>query len=145
MGKLIKNHWARLIVLSSGAYQVAAGIQGFFWPKILWDFSSHTLDVLVKPVPILQILNIIFGLCLIAWEYPAPFLAGSSIHRSIEARLAFLPLAALVAALMYESTNAAIYHVIAMGVYILAYGEAEVICKDAWTVPAPLGAGGGRV
>ena len=106
--------------------QIAASLEGFFWPKILWDWLTHSLDVLVKPAPILQIINLVFGLFLVAWEWPAPFLAGSAIHRSIEARLVFLPLSALAAALTYQGTNAAIYDLIGMAVYFWAYSEAEV-------------------
>jgi hypothetical protein len=54
------------------------------------------------------------------------FIAGSSIHRSLEARLAFLPLSALAAVLIYQGTNAAIYQLIGLGVYFWAYSEGEV-------------------
>ncbi|KAJ4173491.1 hypothetical protein NW754_012493 [Fusarium falciforme] len=40
MGRLIKNHWARLIILSAAVYQVAAAIEAFIWPKIFWDFLT---------------------------------------------------------------------------------------------------------
>lgn len=106
--------------------QVTAAICGFFWPKIFWDFLTKTLDPAVRPIPVLQIINLLFGLILLAWEWPLGFLAGSSIHRSLEARLAFLPLTALAAVLMYQSTNAAIYQLIGLGVYFWAYSEGEV-------------------
>ncbi|GAB1310407.1 hypothetical protein MFIFM68171_00617 [Madurella fahalii] len=144
MGKLIKNHWARLIILASATYQIAAGIEGFFWPKIFWDFLTKTLDPAVKPIPVLQIINVLFGLILLAWEWPLHFLAGSSLHRSLEARLAFLPLTALAAALMYQGTNAAIYQVIGLAVYFWAYSEGEMICAKPWTLPQR-GARGTRV
>ncbi|KAK4136418.1 PRO41 protein [Trichocladium antarcticum] len=135
MGKLIKNHWARLIILAAATYQIAAAIEGFFWPKIFWDFLTKTLDPAVKPIPILQIINLVFGLLLLALEWPLNFIAGSSIHRSLEARLAFLPLTALAAALIYQGTNAAIYQVIGLGVYFWAYSEGEMICAKPWTLP----------
>ena len=78
MGKLVKNHWARLIVLVASAYQVAASMQGFFWPKLFWDFLTTNLDHAVRPVPILQIINLllgVFGLCL---EWPLPIFIGAS-------------------------------------------------------------------
>ncbi|KAJ9157955.1 hypothetical protein NKR23_g512 [Pleurostoma richardsiae] len=143
MGKLIKNHWARLIILSSAAYQVAAAIEGFFWPKIFWDFLTKSLDPAVKPIPILQIINLIMGLFMLAWEWPLGFLAGSSIHRSIEARLAVLPLASLSAILIYQGTNPALYYLIGMVVYFWAYSEGEIICAKPWTLPQR-GARGGR-
>jgi hypothetical protein len=147
MGRLIKNHWARLITLSAATCrftpkshhtyqdqhtntrqpdQVAAALEGFFWPKIFWDFLTKTLDPAVKPVPVLQIINLLFGLFMFAWEWPLFALAGSGIHRSIEARLAVLPLTALAAALLYQGTNPAIYYVVALGVYFWAYSEGEV-------------------
>lgn len=139
--------------------QIAAGIEGFFWPKIFWDFLTKTLDPAVKPIPVLQIINVLFGLILLAWEWPLGALAGSSIHRSLEARLAFLPLTALAAALTYQGTNAAIYQVIGLAVYFWAYSEGEVrfplhpifsyvhtnlkqmICAQPWTLPKRGGRG----
>ena len=146
MGKLIKNHWARLIVLtaavcsytlftlhdpsrvtnSSLSDQVAAGLEGFFWPKIFWDFLTKNLDLAVKPFPILQIINVVFGIFMFAWEWPLGFIAGSAMHRSIEARLVVLPLTALASALLYQATNPAIYYTVALGVYFWAYSEGEV-------------------
>ncbi|KAG9238776.1 PRO41 protein [Amylocarpus encephaloides] len=126
MGKLIKNHWARLIILTAAAYQVAAGIHGFFWPKIFWDFLTKNLDGAVKPIPVLQVLNVVFGVIMFAWEWPLGFIAGSSMHRSIEARLVALPLVALAGALLYQGTNAALYYIVGMMVYFWAYSEGEV-------------------
>jgi len=145
MGRLIKNHWARLITLSAGTYQIAAALQGFFWPKIFWDFLTKTLDPAVKPVPVLQIINLLFGIFMLAWEWPLGFLAGSSMHRSIEARLALLPLVALSAALLYQATNPAIYYVVALGVYFWAYSEGEIICAKPWTLPQRARPGAARV
>ncbi|TVY94551.1 hypothetical protein LAWI1_G000007, partial [Lachnellula willkommii] len=135
MGKLIKNHWARLIVLTAAIYQVAAAIEGFFWPKIFWDFLTKNLDGAVKPIPVLQIINLISGIVMLAWEWPLGFLAGTAIHRSIEARLVALPMCALVAALIYQATNPAIYYVIGMGVYFWAYSEGEVVVAVPWSLP----------
>ncbi|KAL2168480.1 hypothetical protein VTG60DRAFT_7216 [Thermothelomyces hinnuleus] len=135
MGRLIKNHWARLIVLSAAMYQIAAALESYFWPKIFWDFLTKTLDPAVRPIPVLQTINLIFGIILLAWEWPLSFIAGSSIHRSLEARLAFLPLTALAAAMIYQGTNAAIYYVIGLGVYFWAYSEGEMICAKPWTLP----------
>ncbi|CAK7210154.1 hypothetical protein SEUCBS140593_000734 [Sporothrix eucalyptigena] len=135
MGRLIKNHWARLIVLSAATYQVLAAIEGFFWPKIFWDFLTKNLNSIVEPVPILQIINLLLGLFMLAWEWPLSFLAGSTIHRSLESRLAVIPLAALAAVLQYQATNAAIYYVVGMAVYFWAYSEGEIICAKPWTLP----------
>jgi len=136
MGKLIKNHWARLIVLTAAAYQVVAGVHGFFWPKVFWDFLTKNLDFAVKPLPILQIINLVLGIFFFAWEWPLGFIAGTALHRSIEARLVLLPLAALAAALMYQGTNPAIYYVVGMGVYFWAYSEGEIVVAKPWNLPS---------
>lgn len=135
MGKLIKNHWARLIILTAAAYQVAAGLHGFFWPKIFWDFLTKNLDPAVKPIPILQSINMLFGFIMLAWEWPLGLIAGSAMHRSIEARLVMLPLAALAAALLYQGTNAAIYYTIGMVIYFWGYSEGEVVVAQPWSLP----------
>ncbi|KAF5579184.1 PRO41 [Fusarium pseudoanthophilum] len=135
MGKLIKNHWARLIILSAAAYQIVAAIECFFWPKIFWDFLTRTLDGAVRPVPALQIINLLLGIAMLALEWPLNFVAGSALHRSLEFRLAILPLTALSAALIYQGTNAAIYYLIGMIVYFWGYSEGEMICAKPWTLP----------
>ncbi|KAG5929714.1 hypothetical protein E4U42_004873 [Claviceps africana] len=127
MGRLIKNHWGRLIILTAAAYQVAAAIEGFFWPKVFWDFLTKNLDGAVKPIPILQTVNLLFGLAMLALEWPLKPVAGLSLQRSLEFRLAVLPLTALTSVLMYQSTNCAIYYVIGMVVYFWAYSEGERI------------------
>jgi hypothetical protein len=80
----------------------------------------------VKPLPILQIINLVFGIFMFAWEWPLGFIAGTALHRSIEARLVILPLTALASALLYQATNPAIYYVVGMVVYFWAYSEGEV-------------------
>jgi hypothetical protein len=155
MGKLIKNHWARLIILTAAAYQAVAGIQGFFWPKIFWDFLTKNLDVAVKPFPALQIMNLVLGIVIFAWEWPLQPLVKllPGLHRSFEARLVIYPVAALAGALQYQATNAAIYYIIGVIVYFVAYSEGEVrhvtslpevmfadnapsqtVCAEPWTV-----------
>ncbi|KAH8675983.1 hypothetical protein BX600DRAFT_432520 [Xylariales sp. PMI_506] len=145
MGRLIKNHWARLIALTAAAYQVVAAVEGFFWPKIFWDIFTKTLDPAVKPAPILQVINLVMGIVMLAWEWPLGFLAGSSMHRSLEARLAVIPLFALAALLLYQGTNAGLYYLIAMVVYFWGYSEGEIICAKPWTLPQRGGRGGSKV
>ncbi|KAJ1331571.1 hypothetical protein MN608_05030 [Microdochium nivale] len=135
MGRLIKNHWARLIVITAAGYQICAALQGFFWPKIFFDFLTKSLDPAVKPLPILQVINLVMGFGMMALEFPLKPLAGSSFHRSLEARLAILPLTALASVLLYQATNAAIYYVAAMVIYFWAYSEGEIICAKPWTLP----------
>ncbi|EJP63029.1 PRO41 protein [Beauveria bassiana ARSEF 2860] len=119
----------------SHTYQVAAAVEGFFWPKIFWDFATKNLDGAVKPIPVLQLLNLFFGLGMLALEWPLGAVAGTSLHRSLEFRLIFLPLTILTSVLMYQSTNPAIYYLIGMAVYFWAYSEGEIICAKPWTLP----------
>lgn len=147
MGKLTKNHLARLIVLTAAACtfllaclyvrpiilteqldQVAAALEGFFWPKIFWDFLTKNFDGAVKPVPVLQIINLIFGIISLLWEWPINFwgFPESKVHKSFEARIMLYPLFALAAILLYQSTNPAIYYMIGVGIYFWAYSDGEV-------------------
>ncbi|KAI9704022.1 MAG: hypothetical protein M1820_005643 [Bogoriella megaspora] len=137
MGKLIKNHWARLIIMVASAYQIGASIEGFIWPKIFWDFLTKNLDGAVKPIPILQILNLLLGIVGLCYEYPLPFLKEMEIYKSFEVRLLFFPMSALCAALLYQGTNPALYYIIGIGVYFWAYSEGEVICPEPWMLPKP--------
>ncbi|TGJ80051.1 hypothetical protein E0Z10_g8714 [Xylaria hypoxylon] len=135
MGKLIKNHWARLIVLTAAVYQVAAALEAFFWPKIFFDFLTKTLDPAVKPIPVLQIINLLMGIGMFALEWPLPFIAGSTLHRSLEARLALLPLVTLASVLIYQGTNPALYYLTGSVVYFWAYSEGEIVCPQPWSLP----------
>ena len=126
MGKLIKSHWARLIVLTAAVYQVAAALEGFFWPKVFWDFATKNLDGAVTPAPVLQLFNLFFGVATILLEWPLKWVANQPWHRNIEVRLAAYPLSALFALLMYQSTNPGIYLLIGIGVYFWGYSEGEV-------------------
>ena len=80
----------------------------------------------MRPVPFLQIINLLLGLLCLAWEYPLPWLSGTAMHRSIEARLVAYPVASLAALLLYQGTNPGIYYLIGMGVYFWAFSEGEV-------------------
>ncbi|KPI42828.1 uncharacterized protein AB675_2007 [Cyphellophora attinorum] len=137
MGKLIKNHWGRLIVITAACIQMAAAIEGFFWPKIFWDFLTKNLDGAVKPFPTLQIFNLIFSFIGLAMEWPlvpiTRMLPG--LHRSLEARMVIYPLFALAALLQYQATNAGLYYLIGVGVYFWAFIEGETVCPEPWTLP----------
>lgn len=127
--------------MTAAAYQFLAGLESFFWPKIFWDFLTKSLDAGVKPFPILQIVNVSVAVIMLAWEWPLGFIAGSSLHRSIAARLVILPLAALTAFLIYQGTNAGLYYTIGMMAYFWAYSEGEIVCDQPWTLPRRGGRG----
>ncbi|OQO01860.1 hypothetical protein B0A48_12333 [Cryoendolithus antarcticus] len=135
MGKLIKNHWARLIILTAASYQLLASLEAFFWPKFFFDFLTKNFDYAVKPYPILQTINVVLALVTLLYEWPLKWVAGTRLQRSLGVRMVWLPLAALSAMLMYQGTNAALYYVIGLGVYVWGYCEGEVICTVPWTLP----------
>jgi hypothetical protein len=128
MGKLIKNHWARLIVLTAAIYQFAAAVEGFFWPKIFWDFLTKNLDGAVKPFPTLQIFNLVFSFVGLGLEWPLGFITKMlpGMHRSLEARMVIYPLFALACLLQYQATNAGLYYLVGVGIYFWAFLEGEV-------------------
>jgi hypothetical protein len=68
----------------------------------------------------------VLGFIGLAWEWPLPLLAGTGLHRSIEARLIVYPLSALCALLIYQGTNSGLYYIIGMGAYFWAFSEGEV-------------------
>lgn len=135
MGKLIKNHLARLVILTAAMYQVAAGLHGIFYPKVFFDVITKSLDSIVLPLPTLQIVNILFGLLGLAWEYPLPLLIpNTAFHRSIAARLALYPISVFAAIMLYQGTNAAIYYLVGIALYFWAYSEGEIVCMP-WKLP----------
>ncbi|PIG81151.1 protein PRO41, partial [Aspergillus arachidicola] len=97
----------------------------FIWPKVFWDFMTKNLNGAVKPIPVLQILNLLMGLLGLAWEWPLKYFAGTLPHRSIEFRLILYPLSALLSMLLYQGTDPAIYYLVGIGVYFWAYSEGE--------------------
>ena len=80
----------------------------------------------MRPIPVLQIINLLLGIIALAWEWPLSYLSTSSLHRSIEARLVIYPVSSLAALLLYQGTNPAIYYLVGMGVYFWAFSEGEV-------------------
>lgn len=92
----------------------------------MFDFTTTTLDAAVKPIPFLQLTNLLVGLLIGLIELPGRGIGGSRLHQSMLFRLMTLPIAALPAILMYQSADAAMYYLIGLGVYALAYHENEV-------------------
>ncbi|KAF8846437.1 hypothetical protein BDZ45DRAFT_608978 [Acephala macrosclerotiorum] len=137
MGKLVKSHLARLVVLSAATYQVAAAIEGFFWPKVFLGFLTNKLNGLVKPFPALQIVNLLFGLGIISLEWPLEVLAGTRVQRRVKARLFILPMSSVTAALLYQGTDPAGYYLIGLGLYLSAYRNGEKVVPVPWSVPLP--------
>jgi len=127
MGKLIKHQWARLITLTAGAYLTWAAFWGFFFPKAFFDMFTPIFNVLVAPVPIIQLINLLSGIAVLSLEWPLPFLKGTALQRAFAVRFAVYPIIAVGALLQYQCTNASFYLLIATVVYFQAWGEGELI------------------
>jgi hypothetical protein len=88
---------------------------------------TKRFDRAVKPVPILQIINLVLSLFVLAWEWPLGLLADTILHRSIKARVFALPFPTLAAAILYQGTDPAIYYVIGTSIYFWAAISGETI------------------
>ncbi|KAK4119385.1 hypothetical protein N657DRAFT_581829 [Parathielavia appendiculata] len=121
MGEPVNAYLARLIILTSAGYQLAAAIFGFLYPKILFDFATKQLDCLITPIPFLQILNVALSLVVLCWEWPLYYVAELSLQRKILPRLIIYPVVSAAAIGLYQATNAALYYLIGTLVYLLAY------------------------
>jgi hypothetical protein len=106
--------------------QIAASLEGFFWPKFFFDFYTKNFDAAVKPIPILQTINLVLGIITLAYEWPLKFVAGTAIHQSLEVRMVWLPFVSLSSVMLYQATNPALYYLIGLTVYCWAYTEGEV-------------------
>ncbi len=106
--------------------QIAASIEGFFWPKFFFDFYTKNFDTAVKPIPILQTINLVLGIMTVAYEWPLRYVAGTALHRSIEVRMMWLPLVSLSSVLLYQATDPALYYLVGLAGYFWAYTEGEV-------------------
>lgn len=110
----------------SATDHIAASLEGFFWPKFFFDFLTKNFDKAVKPIPILQIINLIFGIMTLIYEWPLKYVAGTAIHRSLELRMLWIPLMSLSCALLYQAMDPALFYLIGLVAYFWAYAEGEV-------------------
>jgi hypothetical protein len=124
MGKLVWHEYARLVTITASCYTVWASMWAFVYRKFFWDFVNGTLRnpgglqpakqdavfiTLIVKAPVLPIFSMIIGLCIIAFEYPVPWVRGTSIHRSFVVRIVALIIQAFIAILWYQGTNGAIW------------------------------------
>ncbi|KZT10674.1 uncharacterized protein LAESUDRAFT_643259 [Laetiporus sulphureus 93-53] len=149
MGNLIWHEWSRYVAVSASLCEASilnrelccsedliwASFWGMYFRKFFWDFIGGTLrdpgglqpspkvaffiTIIVK-IPLVQLLSMASGFAMVAFEYPAPFLKGTAIHRSFVFRIVWLILQAFLAVLFYQGTNAALYSLVAA----IGYGRA---------------------
>lgn len=138
MGKLVWHEYARLVTLTATCYTVWASIWAFVYRKFFWDFVNGTLRnpgglqpapqdaifiTLIVKAPVIPIFSMIIGFSIIAFEYPVPWVRGTSIHRSFVVRIIALLVQAVLAILWYQGTNGAIWSLTAA----LCWGRAIML------------------
>ena len=106
-----------------------ASIMAFIWPKAFFDFITKKMDILMSPVPFLQVINLFLAILIVLWEWPIQSIAGSSIQQSLLCRLVVLPLVSVVSCLMYQGGDIAIYYLISFIMYWWAYIDDERTCS----------------
>ncbi|KAH6666363.1 hypothetical protein B0J14DRAFT_568448 [Halenospora varia] len=132
MGKLVKNHLARLVTLIAAVckfiytIQIVGALHAMIWPKMFWSFINKELDSAVKPMPFVQILNLFSGILALIWEWPIWHILDTKLHNSIKARIYYLPIPVVAALLLYQTFDVAIYYLIGFCLYIWAYTEGEI-------------------
>jgi len=85
--------------------------------------SSAVFVTVIVIVPAIQISAIVMGIIMIALDYPAPFVKGTRIHRTIALRIPLLLIQAGLAVLFYQGTNGALWSILAA----LAYTRAAAL------------------
>jgi len=131
--------------LTATVYTIWAAFWGILYRKFFWDFVGGTLrapgglqpannvaffiDIIVK-VPAVQIVILLHAFLLLALEFPAPFLKGTGMYRSLPLRLVMLLGQTFLAILFYQGTNGAIYSLTAAIAYARAIALGETI-KEA--------------
>jgi len=79
--------------------------------------------------PVIQIISMLLGLVIVAFEYPAPFMKGTAAHRNLITRVVLLVFQIFFAIMFYQGTNGAIWSIAALICYCRAIMLGEVM-KD---------------
>jgi hypothetical protein len=142
MGKFIWHEHARYVSITASAYTVWAAYFGMVYRKFFWDFvhgirrnpggiqpanqDAFFISIIVK-APVIPILSLLLGLSILALEYPAPFVKGTSAHRSMVVRVVMLLFQVVLGLLFYQGTNGAIWSLVAIFGYTRAIMLGEVM------------------
>ncbi|GAA5881244.1 hypothetical protein JCM16303_004861 [Sporobolomyces ruberrimus] len=144
MRQSVLTTWARLLALTSATYALWASAWAIAYRKFFWDFidgdlRSHGIvpspkfEVLIRVIveyPIVQIVNIILALLILALEFPVPFLRHTKLYRSISFKIGFNFLGFCCAMFLYQTVNGGIFFLITSLVYFVAFLKGEAIEDD---------------
>lgn len=109
-----------------------ASIMALFWPKVFFDFITKRIDILVSPVPILQLVNLFLSVVMMALEWPLQRIARSAIQQSLSSRLIILPFVSCISFLLYQASDVALYYLVGSAIYWSAYKDGEKIRTQDW-------------
>ncbi|GAA6023812.1 hypothetical protein JCM11491_000555 [Sporobolomyces phaffii] len=143
MGKFVVSTWARLLGLTSASYVLWASLWALYHRKLFWDFigghlgphgviPSPKAGFLVKVIvdyPVVQLVNLILAVFLVALEYPVPFgsVGGTGLARSIRLRVAVYLVASALAGLVYQSVDGGVFYLITGVVYVVSARNGDEI------------------
>jgi len=102
-------------------------ILGLLLSQSFFDMFTPIFNVLVAPVPVVQIINLLAGIFILALEWPLVLLKDTGLQRAFAVRFALYPIFAVVALIQYQCTNASFYLLIGTAVYFQAWSERELI------------------
>lgn len=86
---------------------------------------ASVFNGLVAPLPVIQIINLLDGIVILALEWPLPFIKDKALHRAFALRFALYPIMAVAALIQYQCTDPAFY---------LLIGTAYVPCLSGLVV-----------
>jgi hypothetical protein len=92
-----------------------------FWPKVLWDFASSRLDVLVRPFPYLQAANILCGCLGLLHVIARALFQHQKLLYAPALTVALYSMNGAAAILLYQGTNAALYYLIGIVIFLCSY------------------------
>jgi hypothetical protein len=70
---------------------------------------ASVFNGLVAPVPVIQLINLLDGMVILALEWPLPFIKDKAFHRAFALRFALYPIMAVAALIQYQCTDPAFY------------------------------------
>lgn len=154
MGAFIWHEWARFVSITASVYGVWASYWAMFYRKVFWDFVGGTLrapgglqptasiiplaNVIVK-IPLIQIISFVVGIGILTIELGPTFIKNTALYRTWVPRIVFLLIQAVLTAMFYQGTNAAIWSLIA----IFGYVQAQVNGEELAELKQSRGRGGG--
>jgi len=130
MGKIFWSHWARLIALTAGVFEIIGGIFGIFYRLSMFGKLTPIFDGLILKVNIVAILCILFGIIVVAIEYPIPLLRNTILTNTSVIRIFLYFLIGAFSVINYQNVNPGLYLIISSLMYTIAAFNHEFKSKS---------------